>query len=50
MDEARAAADELIQLKPGFTISSFLIKGYSFQDSERNEWFENLLVRAGLPE
>lgn len=49
MGDARAAADELLRLNPKFTASRFLQEGYEFQDPERNDWFKNLLVRAGLP-
>jgi adenylate cyclase len=49
MDEARAEAKEILRLDPKFTISDFLYKGYSFHDPKRNDWYIDLLVRAGLP-
>ena len=50
MDEARAAAKDVLRLDPKFSISSYQKKGYSFQDSDLNDWYEGLLMQAGFPE
>lgn len=50
MDDAKAAVDEALRLKPGLTIGKFQKLGYFFQDPERNDWYKDLLMRAGLPE
>ena len=50
MDDARAALDEVLRLNPRLTISKFQQLGYLFQDPKRNDWYKDLLMRAGLPE
>ena len=50
MDDARAALDEVLRLNPRLTVSKFQQLGYLFQDPKRNDWYKDLLKRAGLPE
>lgn len=50
MDDAAAALDEVLRLHPGLTIREFQQLGYLFQDPQRNEWYKELLMRAGLPQ
>lgn len=49
MNEAKSAAEEVLRLKPGFSIKKYQ-KTFHFQDPKHNEWIKGLLVRAGLPE
>ena len=50
IDDARAALDEVLRLNPRLTVSKFQQLGYLFQDPKRNDWYKDLLMRAGLPE
>ena len=50
MDDARAALDEVLRLHPRLTVREFQQLGYLFQDPKRNDWYKDLLARAGLPE
>ena len=50
MDDAKAALDQVLRLNPRLTIRKFQQLGYSFQDPKRNDWYKDLLKRAGLPE
>ncbi len=49
MDEARAAAKEVARLDPKLT-SNLYMKSYSLHDPDRDRWYRDLLLRAGLPE
>jgi adenylate cyclase len=49
MDEARAQADEVMRLNPGFNASR-LMQSHSLHDPARDARYKDLMVRAGLPE
>lgn len=49
MGEAKAAAEEVIQLNQKFSIDSYQ-KSYPLSDPQRVTWYKDLLMRAGLPE
>jgi len=49
LDEAKATANQVIQLNPSFTATR-LIKSHTFHDPEKDAQFRNLMHRAGLPE
>jgi TolB-like protein/class 3 adenylate cyclase/Tfp pilus assembly protein PilF len=49
LDEAKATANQVIQLNPSFTATR-LIKSHTFNDPEKDAQFRNLMHRAGLPE
>ena len=47
MDEAKAAIEEALNFDPDFTVAKYLA-GYPV--GEREAWYRDLLIRAGLPE
>jgi adenylate cyclase len=49
LEEAKAVASKLLEMRPNFTIESYL-KTQPFKAPERNEWTRDLLLKAGLPE
>ena len=49
MGEAKVAAAEALRLNPSFSVGAHQ-KVFQLQDSKRNVWLKDLLVRAGLPE
>ena len=49
INQAKAVADEVLRLNPKFSVARYL-KSYPLHDPERLEWYEDLLLRAGLPE
>lgn len=49
LDEANAAANEVMRLDPQFTATR-LIKSHTFHDKARDVQFRNLMHHAGLPE
>jgi len=49
LEEAKAAAADLLEVNPGFTVKGFL-KTLPFKAPERKEWVRDLLLKAGLPE
>jgi len=49
LDEAKAAAAELLTVNPGFSVTWF-VKTLPFKTPERKTWVRDLLLEAGLPE
>jgi TolB-like protein/class 3 adenylate cyclase len=49
LEEARAAAAELLKLNPEFSVKNY-VKAQPFKAPERKEWMRDLLLKAGLPE
>ena len=49
IDQAKATADEVLRLNPKFNIGRYL-KSYPVHDLARYAWYQDLLLRAGLPE
>jgi adenylate cyclase len=49
IDEAKAAANEVMRLNPKFTVTR-LLKSHTFHDPARDARFSNLMQSAGLPE
>ncbi len=49
LDEAKAAAAELLEVDPGFTVNKF-VKTLPFKEPERKVWVRDLLLKGGLPE
>ncbi len=49
MDDAQAAVEQALRLEPNYTARDYE-KAYPLQDSKRNAWYKDLLLRAGLPE
>ena len=49
LDEARLAADPVMRLNPTFSATRFM-QSHTLHDPERDKYFTDLLVRAGLPE
>ena len=48
IDEAKAAAKEVARLNPKLTASLYM-KSYSLHNSDRDKWYEGLLLKAGMP-
>ncbi len=49
MDEAKAAINGALRVNPQFTVTEYQ-KSYPFPTAERNTWYRDLLIRAGLPQ
>ena len=49
MVEAKAAVKDALNQNPTFTIAKYL-KSYPYPRGNRQAWYRNLLLRAGLPE
>ena len=49
LDEARLSANEVIRLNPKFSATRFM-QSHTLHDPERDSFFIDLLIRAGLPE
>jgi len=49
MDEAKAAVEDALHQSSTITVAKYL-KNYPYPGGERQTWYRDLLVRAGLPE
>ncbi|MDJ0955848.1 MAG: adenylate/guanylate cyclase domain-containing protein [Arenicellales bacterium] len=49
MDEAKAMIDDALRIDSQFTTAKYF-KSYPLASAERNDWYEDLLIRSGLPE
>jgi adenylate cyclase len=49
LDEAKSETAELLKLKPGLTVSTF-VEMHPFKDPAHKELLRELLIKAGLPE
>jgi tetratricopeptide (TPR) repeat protein len=49
MDKAKAAIENALRQNPSFTVAKYL-KSNPYPGDERQGWYRDLLIRAGLPE